>query len=108
MEKEFYASIKLVSGEEIFCLVSASEEEDRTLLVLDNPVIITPMTHKNGMIVDFKAIKNIVNTLDHAYLNKFIPQPTAENIAKFLLDSILHCYRVEVQESEGSMVAYEV
>ena len=63
---------------------------------------------KNGMIVDFKAIKNIVNTLDHAYLNKFIPQPTAENIAKFLLDSILHCYRVEVQESEGSMVAYEV
>jgi hypothetical protein len=55
MEEEFYASIKLVSGEEIFCLVSASEEEDRTLLVLDNPVIITPMTNKTGMIIGYKV-----------------------------------------------------
>ena len=55
MEKEFYASIKLVSGEEIFSLVSASEEEGRTLLVLDNPVIITPMTNKIGMIMGYKV-----------------------------------------------------
>lgn len=55
MEQEFYAAIKLVSGEEVFSLVSPSEEEDRTLLIMDNPVIITPVTAKNGMIVGYKV-----------------------------------------------------
>ena len=55
MEEEFYAAIKLVSGEEIFSLVSVSEEEDRTLLILDSPVIITPMTSKTGSIVGYKV-----------------------------------------------------
>lgn len=55
MEEEFYAAIKLISGEEIFALVSASDEEDRTMLVLDSPVIITPVTSKSGMIVGHKV-----------------------------------------------------
>ena len=38
MNEEFYATIKLVSGEEIFAQVTPSEEEDRTLLILDTPV----------------------------------------------------------------------
>ena len=41
MEEEFYASIKLKhSGEEIFSKVCASEEDDRTMLVLSNPIIV--------------------------------------------------------------------
>ena len=40
MEEEFYAVIKLISGEEIFSLVCPSEEEGRTLLILNNPVTI--------------------------------------------------------------------
>lgn len=55
MEQEFYAAIKLISGEEVFALVSPSEEEDRTLLIMDNPVIITPVTAKNGMVVGYKV-----------------------------------------------------
>lgn len=39
MEEEFYAAIKLVSGEEIFSKVCPCEEENRTILILDNPVI---------------------------------------------------------------------
>ena len=38
MNEEFYATIKLISGEEIFAQVTPSEEEDRTLLILDTPV----------------------------------------------------------------------
>ena len=42
IEDEFYASIKLrYSGEEIFGKVAASEEEDRTLLIVSNPIVIT-------------------------------------------------------------------
>jgi len=38
-EEEFFAVIKLVSGEEIFSKVSPCEEEDKTILILDSPVI---------------------------------------------------------------------
>lgn len=55
MEQEFYASLKLVSGEEIFTLLSVAEEEGRTLLILDSPVIISPMTTKTGNIVGYKV-----------------------------------------------------
>ena len=39
MKEEFYATIKLISGEEIFAQVTPCEEENRTLLILDTPVI---------------------------------------------------------------------
>ena len=40
MEEDFYAVIKLISGEEIFSIVCPSEEEGRTMLILNNPVTI--------------------------------------------------------------------
>lgn len=39
MIDEFYASIKLISGEEIFSKVCPVEEENKTILMLENPVI---------------------------------------------------------------------
>ena len=38
-EEQFFAVIKLVSGEEIFSQVSPCEEEDKTILILDSPVV---------------------------------------------------------------------
>lgn len=40
MNEEFYAVIKLVSGEEIFSKVCGFEENDEVLVVLDNPIFI--------------------------------------------------------------------
>jgi hypothetical protein len=48
IEEDFYATIKLKSGEEIFAKVAASEEEDRTLLILSNPIVITEVTTRFG------------------------------------------------------------
>ncbi len=59
---------------------------------------------QNGMVVDFSKIKEIVNRLDHAYLNNIIEQPTAENIAVYLHDEIPHCVRVEIEETKGNKV----
>ena len=48
IEDEFYASIKLrYSGEEIFGKVAASEEEDRTLLIVSNPIVISETKVRN-------------------------------------------------------------
>jgi len=40
MDEEFYAIIKLVSGEEILSLVLVDDSTDDTLLVLQSPIII--------------------------------------------------------------------
>ena len=59
----------------------------------------------NGMIVDFKHIKNkISDKLDHTFINEVVDfNPTAENMAKWIHDQIPNCYKVSVQESEGNM-----
>lgn len=63
---------------------------------------------KNGMILDFTKIKEIVNQLDHNHLNNIVPfNPTAENIAKWLCEQIPFCVAVSVQETEGNEVTYE-
>ena len=41
IEDDFYASIKLkYTGEEIFAKVAPSEEENRTMLLVSNPIVI--------------------------------------------------------------------
>ncbi len=63
----------------------------------------------DGMVADFTLIKNkIMDMLDHRVINDVLPfNPTAENIARWVVDTIPTCFRCEVQESEGNMAAYE-
>lgn len=44
MEEDFYAIIKLISGEEIFSKVCPCDEEDRIILILDNPITLESIT----------------------------------------------------------------
>jgi hypothetical protein len=46
MHEEFYGVIKLVSGEEIVSKVCPLDEEDKTLLMLDSPVVLTTIIVK--------------------------------------------------------------
>ena len=50
IEDDFYATIKLKSGEEIFAKVAAEEESDRTILVVSNPVIVSEVKGRIGTI----------------------------------------------------------
>ena len=50
IEDDFYATIKLKSGEEVFARVAASEEEDRTMLILHTPVMFSEIKNKGGLV----------------------------------------------------------
>ena len=50
IEEDFYATVKLKTGEEIFCKVAASEEEDRTMLIVSNPIIVSEIKSRSGIV----------------------------------------------------------
>ncbi|MCL2374968.1 MAG: 6-carboxytetrahydropterin synthase [Firmicutes bacterium] len=67
--------------------------------------------NQDGMIVDFDHIEEkLIKLLDHKLLNDVVPfNPTAENLAKFVFEQFApFSYRVDVQESEGSVASYYV
>ena len=62
---------------------------------------------EQGMLVDFVKIKKIVSELDHQHINEKVSfNPTAENLAKYLVEQIPFCYKVSVEETPGSRVTY--
>jgi hypothetical protein len=50
IEDDFYCTLKLKTGEEIFAKVAASEEEDRTMLIVSNPIIVSEIKTKLGVV----------------------------------------------------------
>ena len=48
IEDDFYCTLKLKSGEEIFAKVAASDEDDRTMLLVSNPIIVSEVKGKSG------------------------------------------------------------
>ena len=50
IEEDFYATVKLKTGEEIFAKVAASEEEDRTILIISNPITVNEIKTRAGIV----------------------------------------------------------
>jgi hypothetical protein len=50
IEEDFYSTIKLKTGEEIFAKVAASEEDDRTILIISNPIIVSEIKSRHGIV----------------------------------------------------------
>lgn len=64
--------------------------------------------NQDGMVIDFKHIKDRVHGyLDHGNLNELLPfNPTAENMARWVVEQFPECYKAVVQESEGNIACY--
>ena len=54
MGDEFYGSIKLITGEEIFALISIDENDGNPIVMVQSPVIMKVLTHGVGQYVKIK------------------------------------------------------
>lgn len=61
-----------------------------------------------GMVVDFTKLKTIIDKLDHCWLNDLVGNPTAENLASYIFDSLkregVNVDSVELWESPGASI----
>ena len=69
IEDDFYCTVKLKSGEEIFAKVAASEEEDRTMLLISHPIIVQELKSKMG-VVGYKIEPWLKTTTDDMFVIK--------------------------------------
>jgi 6-pyruvoyltetrahydropterin/6-carboxytetrahydropterin synthase len=69
----------------------------------------------DDMIIDFGELKEIINQLDHRFLNEFLDNPTAENLSKYIYDKVYEkmkkrtlyfSLKVEVKESDNNSITY--
>ena len=54
IEDDFYATLKFENGEEIFAKIAASEEQDRTMLIISNPVMVKEIKSRADNVVGYK------------------------------------------------------
>ena len=67
MEDDFYGTIKFKNGEEIFAKVAASEEDDRTMLVISHPIT-TVEIKQRGQMVGYKVEPWLKTTKDDMFI----------------------------------------
>jgi hypothetical protein len=67
IEDDFYCTLKLKSGEEIFAKVAASEEEDRTMLLVSHPIVVGEIKSKIG-VVGYKIEPWLKTTTDDMFI----------------------------------------
>jgi hypothetical protein len=67
IEDDFYSTIKLTSGEEIFAKVAVSDEDNRMMLILDHPVTIESV-ERNGNVVGYKLESWLKTTTEDMFL----------------------------------------
>jgi hypothetical protein len=70
IEEDFYATVKLKTGEEIFAKVAASEEEDRTMLIISSPVIISEIKSDKFGIIGYKFEPWLKTTTEDLFIIK--------------------------------------
>jgi hypothetical protein len=97
MDEEFYCSIKLVSGEEIFSLISVDENDGDPIIVLQNPVIMEVMNSKIGTAVKITPWMQIPP--DDFFIIKFDKVITMTEITD---DTIIDIYQKYLNDDDTS------
>jgi hypothetical protein len=104
IEEDFYATLKLKSGEEIFCRVAASEEEDRTLLIVTHPITVSEYKNKIGQF-GYKVEPWLKTTTEDMFiinLNDIITMTESSDIEMIMMyqSYVRQCDKLKSNESK--------
>lgn len=98
MEEEFIATLKLVSGEELVSKVCPCDEDDRMILLLENPVVIKEMELNSKGVKVIKIEPWIKTTEDSLY---FIDLNNVITMSEIKEGFVFRCYDQYVRSING-------
>ena len=87
IEDDFYATLKLKSGEEIFAKVASSEENEKTLLIVTHPIIISEVKSRIG-VVGYKMepwLKTTTEDMFIVYMDDILTMSESSDIEMIML-----------------------
>ena len=102
MGEEFYSVIKLITGEEIFALVSIDENDGDPIIMLQNPVIMKMLENPTGQYVKIRPWLELPT--DDLFLIKYDRIITMTEIND---DQMIHFYEKYLNESEDNDVEFD-
>ena len=100
--KDFYATIKLITGEEIFALVSVDNEEDEPVVIMQNPVIMKVLSTGRGQMMKIRPWLEVPG--DDVYIVKYDKVITMSEVKDKMIISMYQTYCDEGDFDFGTFV----
>ena len=101
IEEDFYATVKLKTGEELFAKVAASEEEDRTFLIVSSPIIVSEIKSRSGAVA-YKLEPWLKTTTEDMFIINLEDVITLSESSDVEMISMYQNYIREYSKKDGS------
>ena len=105
MMVDFYATIKLVTGEEIFALVSVDNSEDEPVIIMQNPVIMKVLSTGRGQMMKIRPWLEVPG--DDVYIIKYDRIITMSEVKDKMIVSMYQTYCQEGDFDFGEFINEE-
>ena len=102
MGSEFHATIKLITGEEIFALVSVDNSEDEPVIIMQNPVVMKVLSTGRGQMMKIRPWLEVPG--DDVYIVKYDRVITMSEVKDKMIISMYQTYCEEGDFDFGTFV----
>jgi len=99
---DFHATIKLITGEEIFALVSVDNSEDEPVVIMQNPVVMKVLSTGRGQMMKIRPWLEVPG--DDVYIVKYDKVITMNEVKDKMIISMYQTYCDEGDFDFGTFV----
>ena len=99
---DFHATIKLITGEEIFALVSVDNTEDEPVIIMQNPVVMKVLSTGSGQMMKIRPWLEVPG--DDVYIVKYDRVITMSEVKDKMIISMYQTYCEEGDFDFGTFV----
>ena len=105
MMVDFHATIKLITGEEIFALVSVDNSEDEPVVIMQNPVVMKVLSTGRGQMMKIRPWLEVPG--DDVYIIKYDRIITMSEVKDKMIISMYQTYCDEGDFDFGEFINEE-